>query len=126
MNASISYTSTHKDTFPHRYISRTVLIPFVEDASQGDVILRMDADEQLQQAMESASQALPLAIGLESDLEMAANDLKTILKRLQDIFPSFTPQRIYISYGWLLLCTLMVWSSIYMFYSLTLFFCISY
>lgn len=67
-------------------------------------------DETLRAAMENASKAAPLVIAMEKEITPAGveEDLKSILIKIQDLLPENTPQRIYISYAWLMLCTQMV------------------
>lgn len=91
-----------------RYISRTVLVPFVEGVSTSDVVKRMEADRRLMNAIENGYKVAALAIGLDFTTDQANTQLKSILSAIQKILPSTTPQRVYISYGWLILCTQMV------------------
>ena len=92
-----------------RYITRVVLVPFVDSNLQHiGVIERMEADQALQLAMAGAHKAASLALAMDITPGTIKYDHDLILRKLQDLLPVATPQRIYISYSWLLLCTEMV------------------
>lgn len=58
--------------------------------------------------MEGASHAACLVVDMDfSNIETQAQ-LRTIISLIQKMLPPNTPQRVIISNGWLILCTLMV------------------
>lgn len=85
-----------------RYITRTVLIPFTSSDATVSVLDQMEADKRLKAACVKAQTAVSLATQLELNDEVG---LRQILEKLQELLPASTPQRLYISYGWLIQCT---------------------
>lgn len=71
---------------------------------------RRKADSDLDEAIKKASAAAPLliAMGVSLTSESSLHQLDDILSRLHSILPSGTKQRLFISYGWLLLATIKV------------------
>ena len=69
----------------------------------------MAADHNLNEAIEKAPRAASLVIAIYKALSNASTkaQLEEIIKEIQ-IYLKGAPQRIYISYGWLLLCTFLV------------------
>lgn len=98
----------HTTIIIYRYITRTVLVPFVEGASNSGVISRMEADKILRSAIKDASKAASLAIGLDFNTAEVQSELKIILRKIEEVLPGNTHQRVKVSYGWLILCTQMV------------------
>lgn len=68
----------------------------------------MQADKILRRAIKEASRAAYLDIGLNFNTAEVDIELKTILHAIEEVLPGKTPQRVHISYGWLILCTQMV------------------
>ena len=68
----------------------------------------MEADRELKTAMEEGSKGACLALDMNFTTDDAQTELRRILQKVQNILPHTTPQRVLISNGWLILCTLMV------------------
>ena len=101
----------------YRYISRTVLIPF--QASTDSTLTPVDrikADGKLKKAMTKASAAAGTVIELGSVMFSGegVNELEGILTRVSSFLPRTCPQRVFVSYSWLLFATLKVIVIIYL------------
>ena len=48
-----------------------------------------------------------LALGLDLSSALATEKLRAIVMKISQLLPTKIPQRIYISYGWFILCTIM-------------------
>ncbi len=80
----------------------------MDNTSTFNVVERMEADRELKKAIENGHKAAFLALGLDFITKEVDIQLKSILGNIQKILPDNTPQRVYLSYGWLILCTEMV------------------
>ncbi len=90
----------------HRYITRSVLIPFIEGQFDDNAVSRMAIDQALNEAIENVPKATSLVIAL-----IVASGTKELLENIIGKIQTYlksAPQRLYISYGWLLLCTFLV------------------
>lgn len=83
-------------------------MPFVDCDIADDVVSRMEADSRLKRAIEGGYKAAVIATGMDYSTEEVTSRLKVILTQIQEMLPANTSHRLYISYGWLILCTEMV------------------
>jgi hypothetical protein len=69
----------------------------------------MIADQSMNEAIEKAPKAASLVISLHDVITAASTkaQLEAIVAKIQ-VYLKSAPQRIYISYAWLLLCTFLV------------------
>ena len=97
-----------------RYISRVVLIPFIEERSGNAMtpVERRKADAKFSAAIDKASNGASLVIGLGSKLVGAESEFEEIVEKVTQMLPqsaTYKPkQRIYTSYSLLLFATLKV------------------
>lgn len=93
-----------------RYITRTVLIPFV-DGEHVPATKRADADRHLRKVMDNdASQAVGVIISIGKYLcsDAGSVSLNIVMEDVEAKLPEGTCQRLVTSYSWLLLATFKV------------------
>ena len=102
----LCYTSL---TFVCRYITRAVIIPFV-DSRNLPAAERIDVDRTLQCAVHKAGRAAGTMIALGNCLTgpEAQQELKEIVKQVESYLPNLQCHRLIVSYSWLLLATFKV------------------
>jgi len=96
-----------------RYISRVALVKFTKVTSEKTPAERMKADRKLLEAMKSASRGVGTIIKIGSTVIEDESSLDGILKRLKELLPVATRQRIFTTYGLLLHCTFTVSDTMY-------------